>query len=220
MRQEPIFALFWDVFSLTDGGFQMKIIGLCGGSGSGKGTVASLFAERGVLHIDTDRVYHRLTSGKSPCLDELCGLFGEGILSADGALDRRALSEIVFSERGSEARAMLNSISHRHVLAEVRRIIKDAEGKYPAVIVDAPLLFESGFDEECDLVVAVTAKREHRIQRIISRDNITLEAAERRIEAQIGDSELILRADFVITNDTDVESLKGAVDEILTKINA
>ena len=198
----------------------MKIIGLCGGSGSGKGTVASLFAERGILHIDTDEVYHRLTSGKSPCLDELCYAFGEGILSADGALDRKALSEIVFSGEGSKARARLNAISHRHVVDEVRKIIKYADGKYPAVLVDAPLLFESGFDTECDIVVAVTAKREHRIQRIISRDNITLEAAERRIDAQIGDSELISRADFVIANDSDVESLKGAVDEVLTKINA
>ena len=198
----------------------MKLIGLCGGSGSGKGTVASLFAEEGFLHIDTDEVYHNLTSKKTPCLDELCRAFGEGILGVDGALDRAALSKIVFAGGSGEKRAKLNSIAHRHVLDAVREIIKDADGKYPAVLVDAPLLFESGFDTECDLVVAVVADRERRIQRIVSRDNITLEMAGRRIDAQIADSELIARADFVIRNDSDVESLKCAVAETIKKINA
>lgn len=197
----------------------MKVIGLCGGSGSGKGTVASLFAEHGFLHIDADEVYHRLTSRKTPCLDELIREFGDGIITAEGALDRRALAEIVFSGQNVNARERLNAISHAHVLREIRRIIKDADGKYSAVLVDAPLLFESGFDAECDLVVAVVVPREERIRRIIARDNITKEAAASRIDAQISDSELTSRADFVIKNDSDIDNLKSAVHDLIAKIN-
>lgn len=197
----------------------MKIIGLCGGSGSGKGTVASLFADYGFLHVDADEVYHRLTSRKSACLDELRDAFGDGIITAEGSLNRKALAEIVFVGQGNDARARLNAISHRYVLEEIRRIIKNADGKYSAVIIDAPLLFESGFDSECDFVVAVTAPREERIRRIIARDNITSEAAGRRIDAQIDDEQLTARSDFVISNDSDVGKLRAAVQDIIKKIN-
>lgn len=197
----------------------MRIIGLCGGSGSGKGRVAGLFSEYGYLHIDTDEVYHKLTSGKSPCLDELSSVFGEKIIAQDGSLDRRVLAGIVFADGGKAPLERLNSIAHRHVLDEVRRIIGESEGMYPAVIVDAPLLFESGFDRECELVIAVTAPAEMRISRIIERDGITREAALGRISAQISDDTLISRADFVIRNDSDLESLKSAVADIVKKIN-
>ena len=105
------------------------------------------------------------------------------------------------------------------MLDEVRRIIGESEGMYPAVIVDAPLLFESGFDRECELVIAVTAPAEMRISRIIERDGITREAALGRISAQISDDTLISRAEFVIRNDSDLESLKSAVADIVKKIN-
>ena len=197
----------------------MKVIGLCGGSGSGKGAVASLFAEHGFLHIDADEVYHSLTSRETPCLNELRSEFGDDIITADGSLDRKALAEIVFSGHNTNAIKRLNAISHRHVLREIRRIIKAADEKYSAVLVDAPLLFESGFDTECDLVVAVLAPREERIRRIIVRDNITEEAAARRIDAQISDPELTSRADFVIKNDSDLDNLKSAVYGLISKIN-
>ncbi len=196
----------------------MKIIGLCGGSGSGKGTVAAMLAEYGALHIDTDAVYHGLTSGSSACLDELVSEFGEGILAEDGSLDRRALSKIVFADGGGEALGRLNSISHRHVLAEVRRIIAASEGKYTDVLVDAPLLYESGFDAECDFVVAVIAPKEERIRRIMARDGVSEEAAARRIAAQTDDATLASRADFVINNGGDLASLEAAAKCLADRI--
>ncbi|MBO7302890.1 MAG: dephospho-CoA kinase, partial [Clostridia bacterium] len=95
----------------------MKILGLCGGSGSGKGTVARLLLKYGIPTIDTDGVYHNITSRKSECLDALVNAFGSEIIGESGALDRKRLSEIVFSSPDAATRrAELNKIAHKHVL--------------------------------------------------------------------------------------------------------
>ena len=130
----------------------MKVVGLCGGSGSGKSVVAGLLSEYGFAHIDTDKIYHDLTDRSSPCLDDLVAEFGKGIINETGGLDRTSLAEIVFnSPNKDELRKTLNRIAHRHVLDSVRELLPrlKAEG-FAAALVDAPLLFESGFDKECD----------------------------------------------------------------------
>ena len=102
----------------------LKIIGLCGGSGSGKGSVAELFLEYGIPSVDTDAVYHDITSSPSPCLDALVAEFGTDILTPDGALDRKKLSGIVFFGQDSiKRREKLNAISHKYVLAKTREIL-------------------------------------------------------------------------------------------------
>lgn len=196
----------------------MKVIGLCGGSGSGKGSVAGILAERGFLHIDTDAVYHEITSRPSECTEELRREFGASVIAADGSLDRKALASVVFCDGGEQRRAALNGITHRYVLSEVRRIIRENEGRFAAVIVDAPLLYESGFDSECDSVIAVIAPTEIRIDRIMKRDGVSREQAQRRIAAQIRDSELTSRADYVINNGEDLASLRVAVEELAERL--
>ena len=133
------------------------IIGLCGGSGSGKGEVCSAFLKLGIPSIDTDLVYHELTSTMSDCLKEIRDAFGDSVIS-NGALDRRELSRIVFADGAENKRSLLNNIAHKHILAATRNIAADLFKKgYDHVIVDAPLLFESGFDKECDLIIGVIA---------------------------------------------------------------
>ena len=191
----------------------MKVIGLCGGSGSGKGAVSLIFSECGIPFIDTDRVYREMTSGDSECLRELRASFGDGIVASDGSLDRRRLAELVFSGDDANARrALLNSIAHKHILDETRRRIKTffARGAR-TVVVDAPLLFESGFDKECDFIVAVIADREVRIERIMRRDGIDRSAATARIASQLSDGELIKRADAVIENNGELSTLRASV---------
>ena len=165
---------------------KMKIIGLCGGSGSGKGAVARIFSSFGILHIDTDRVYHEITSHPSECLDALVAEFGIEI-APDGALDRARLREIVFSEPSSnEKLRRLNRISHKFVIAEIELLIENYKANgAKGVLIDAPLLFESGLDGRCEKVIAVTASKEVRIARIMLRDGITLDAARKRISAQL-----------------------------------
>lgn len=200
----------------------MKIIGLCGGSGSGKGTVAKTFLNFGITSVDTDAVYHDMTSHKSPCLDALVDEFGADIISTDGALDRKKLSAIVFfADDSQQKREKLNKISHKFVLDKTREMLTDFENDgYKAALVDAPLLFESGFDKECDLIISVVAKKEVRVERIIKRDGIDECAAIRRINSQITDEELISRSDFVIENSGSTAELENQVASIAKKILA
>lgn len=196
----------------------MLIIGLAGGSGSGKGIVSSLFSVNGIPAFDCDAVYHDLISRKCRLTRELADAFGEEILTKDGGIDRHALFRVAFSD--GESRRRLNEISHRRILAVLREWIERAKAQgISAVIVDAPLLFESGFDRECDLTIAVTAKKELRVERIVSRDGISREEAEKRIAAQISDDELEKRADYTLLNNGDVAALVKEVNRILKKIN-
>ena len=198
----------------------MKVIGLCGGSGSGKGTVANMFLQYGIPCIDTDALYHDLTSKKTSCVEALCSEFGEGILNSDGSIDRKALADIVFfGEDSSLKREALNRISHKYVLDEACKILSEYKnGGFAAVLVDAPLLFESGFDEKCDFVIAVVAKKEIRLSRIIERDKISEEKALRRIESQLPDEYLMQRARYVISNSGALSDTRLSVDAIAKEI--
>jgi dephospho-CoA kinase len=178
----------------------MKIIGLCGSSGSGKGYISMLFNKYGVLSIDTDRVYRETTTKKgSECLLELTKEFGNSILKEDGTLYRPALAEIVFSDR--EKLNKLNEITHKHIKKDTQALLEMYEGEGArAVIIDAPVLFESGFDKMCDFTVCVTSPVERKIDRIMTRDQITREQAIARLNSQKTDSELIELATYQIDN--------------------
>ena len=198
----------------------MKVIGLCGGSGSGKGMVSSFFLKHGIPAIDTDAVYRELTSGDSPCLRALTDEFGKEIISTQGSLNRRALAEIVFTGAGADARLKkLNKIAHSFILDETRRRLDNYKSLgCKAAIVDAPVLFESEFDKECDLIISVIAEREVRIGRIVKRDNIDRDSAEARITSQMSNDELISRSNLVIENNSDLSTLEKIVNEIVDLI--
>ena len=193
----------------------MKIIGLCGGSGSGKGTVSDIFGKYGVAAIDTDAVYHDITSASSPCVEELSLRFGNNVFLPNGGLNRRVLRDIVFADDSHKLLDDLGAITHKHILAETKRLIEGYRSSgAPAVIIDAPLLFESRFSELCDFVIAVVADVDIRVSRIVARDGITVDLARRRIEAQISDAVLIERSDFVVYNDGSLEDLEAQVEKV------
>lgn len=194
----------------------MKIIGLTGPSGAGKGSIASLFAAHGIPSIDADAVYRELLIPPSPCLDELAHRFGSSILSEDGTLNRPALAALVFAP-GKEAELQaLNRISHRYVMEEMRRRLAryEAEG-LPAVLVDAPQLYESGFDAECHHILAVLAPRPLRLARIMARDALDQARAEARLNAARPDEFFLSHADAVLVNDKELASLDRDVSELL-----
>jgi dephospho-CoA kinase len=196
----------------------MLTIGLTGPSGAGKGTVASLFARYGIPSIDTDAVYHALLIPPSPCLDELVERFGREILTEDGTLHRPALAARVFAKGHENDLQDLNRITHFHVLSEARRRLSDyaAEGK-TAVLVDAPQLYESGFDSECDHVLAVLAPRELRMSRIMERDGLDAVRASARLDAQKPDEFFRAHADAVLYNGGEPEAMTAEVEALLRR---
>ena len=146
---------------------------------------------------------------------------GDGIAFPDYSLNRRALADIVFADGGKEKRELLNRITHAHILVQTKRIADQyaAEGA-PAVLIDAPLLFESGFDAECSCTVCVIASEEASVTRILKRDGITEAEARRRLGAQISAEELVRRCDYVIENDLNCETLDEQVANVVSDILA
>ncbi len=200
------------------GGTPMLVIGLAGGSGSGKGTASKQFKASGIPVFNCDACYHRMISRNGPLTRDLAEEFGDGVLKANGGIDRRALFARAFGDE--KQREKLNAISHRRILLRMHEWIREREqAGAKAVLIDAPLLFEAGLDRECDRTVVVIAPPGVRIQRIVRRDKISREEAERRIAAQIPDEELRRRADCVLQNDGDLEQLKKQVEDFLNKIN-
>lgn len=197
----------------------MKVIGLTGQSGAGKGCVADVLSEHGIPHIDCDAVYHDILVPPSECLDALVSEFGKKILAPDGELDRKALGKLVFTGSWHKKRLQkLNTITHGFVLERCREIIKGYENDgIKAVTVDAPTLFESGFDRECDIILVVTAPKEARAERITERDGITTDAALERISAQNDEKFYTEKADFVICNDSDLCALRKKTEDFISE---
>ncbi len=198
----------------------IRFIGLTGPTGAGKGEAARILAEMGFYHLDCDRIYHELLIPPSRCLEEIRESFGDGVFSADGSLDRASLSKLVFSEEGRRERLpILNSITHKYVLSEARSRAEAAAGDgYRGFVMDAPVLFESGFDRECELVISILADRETRIKRIMERDHLKgREAAEARVNAQRSDEFYALRSHYVIYNNKGVKELREKLSEILRR---
>lgn len=192
----------------------MLVIGLTGPTGSGKGTVAQLFADFGLSVIDADEVYHNLLLPPSPCLDELTERFGTDVLHPDGTLNRRALGAIVFSD--AQALADLNHITHRFVMERIRLELDRLRAlNTPATVIDAPQLFEAGADRDCNVIVSVLADTALRMERIMRRDGIDSEAAKRRIEAQKSDAFFRSHSDYIIENNENLNLLLPAVERIL-----
>lgn len=195
----------------------MMVLGLTGPTGAGKGKVSEVFYTLyGIPSIDTDRVYHDLLVPPSACLDELVSVFGSEILNADGSLNRPILSKIVFSDASREKQTRLNHITHKYVLSRTAEILEAYRlENIPAALVDAPLLYESGFDEKCDKVIAVLAPLEMRRTRIIARDHLSEERATARLNMQKSDDFYTSRADYIIVNDGDPSALVERVSQIV-----
>ncbi len=183
------------------------LVGLCGRSGSGKGYIAKMFAEYGIPSVDTDAVYRKMTapvsdrSMLSPCMNELIGRFGEQILSPDLSLNRAVMRTLVFGG-DKEALSDLNRITHRHILEKTQETAEQFfRDGFPIVLIDAPVLYESGFDRMCERVVCVTAPEDVIVSRIMKRDGLSEEDAKKRLASQKTREELEDRADYVIFND-------------------
>lgn len=201
-----------------------KIVGLSGGIGSGKSTVAAMFAELGARVIDADAIVHELQARGAPMLEEIAEAFGKEMIRPDGALDRAALGDLVF--RDEAARKRLNEIVHPKVGAEFLRRVESARRVgVELLVLDIPLLFEgrrAGTGTSAlmpfDATVLVYASEETRVGRQMRRDGCSREQALRRVRAQMPLAEKRALADHVIENDGSLEETRRQVRALVERL--
>lgn len=182
-------------------------IGLTGGIASGKSLVASLFAEQGVTIIDADLVARDVVAPGQPGLTRLVELFGDDILDADGMLDRRRMRERVFSD--PDARHTLESVLHPLIRAELARRRDAGEGDYQILAI--PLLARTGMGSLVDRVLVVDVPESVQLERLVLRDGISPDLAQRMLAAQETREQRLALADDVLLNDGPPERLQGPV---------
>nr|WP_297283370.1 dephospho-CoA kinase [uncultured Agathobaculum sp.] len=188
----------------------MRIIGLTGGSGTGKGTFAALLREKGAGWVDADAVYRTLCAENRDMLAALDAAFG-GVLDQNGALDRPKLASIVFAD--PEKLKQLNAITLPYIrVASLETMC--AQGDCPFVLYDAPTLFEVGADDLCERIIGVLADTETRVARIMARDGLDEPAARARIGAQPDAEFYRARCDYIVENNGGIADLQRQADAI------
>lgn len=196
----------------------MKIIGLTGNSGTGKSTVSKIFSENGGFIIDADKIAHENMQPGGLSYNEIIETFGTAILSDNKEIDRKKLGEIVFTDK--EELAKLNEISLKYILKKISDTI-DYVTKNPDdtkfIVVDAPLLIETGLNYIVNEVWVIRADYDIRVSRIMQRDNVTSDYAKKRLENQTSQEELTSYADVIIeNNDISIDELSK---QVLSKLN-
>lgn len=190
------------------------IVGLTGGIGSGKSTVAALLAEWGAVVVDADAIAREALEPGRPAYAAVVDRFGDAVLESSGRIDRPGLARLVFSD--AEALADLNGIVHPRVGEEVARRIGQA-GPDQIVVIDVPLLVEAA-RRGYDAVVVVEAPEGVRLERL-RRRGLDEADARRRMSAQASDQERRLAADFVLDNEGSRESLSGQVEALWSELS-
>ena len=195
------------------------VLGLTGPTGSGKTVLTDALCAHGAAVVDADAVARLVVEKGAPCLAALVERFGADILEADGSLNRRALAKKAFAS--DEETAALTAITHPFILSRMRDEMRAAADRLvPLIVLDAPLLFESNLDAECDKTLAVLASVDARRARICARDGLSAEEAAARMARQPQDDFYTSRADRVLQNDGDAASLQTAADELWRWLNA
>lgn len=195
------------------------VVGILGGIGSGKSTVAHLFRRFDAIIVDADEIARRVTA-QPEVVRLIAGEFGEEVLGDDGHLDRAALAARVFGEGKSAALQRLEKIVHPLVRAEVEKRLAEARRQDVGIIIlDVPLLLEKGYRASCDRLLFVRTDRATRLERVAAR-GWSEEELERREAAQTPLHEKMEAADFVIDNDGDLEKAADDVRDIVTQLTA
>ena len=189
----------------------MHVIGLTGGIGAGKSTVAVAFAERGAVIVDADQIARQVVEPGGPAYEPLVARFGAVIVGPDGRIDRPALAGVAFAD--SQALKDLNAITHPAIGTTMAARMAEQEGSDRVVVLDIPLLRPATKDQwPFEAIVVVDTPVEVAVERLVALRGLTREDAEARVAAQIGRDERRELADVVIDNSGDRPHLEGEID--------
>jgi dephospho-CoA kinase len=194
----------------------MLVVGVTGGIGSGKSTVASLLAARGAAVLDADALARDAVAPGTPGLASVVQRFGIGVLDARGSLDRARLGDIVFAD--AAARRDLEAIVHPEVARRMAEGIRRHERTDRIVVIDSALLLESGRRDVVDVLVVVAAPEHIRVERVVRERDISPADVRARIAAQIPADRAAAEADVLVRNDGSLEQLERAVDGLWSEL--
>ena len=188
-------------------------IGLTGGIGSGKSTVAALFQECGAAIIDTDAISHQLTQPGGAAIEAIRAAFGDDYIDAAGALNRPKMRQLVFSDAGAKQR--LEAILHPLIRAQVQARVEGSGLTVPYLLLVVPLLFETGgYRELIQRTLVVDCAEETQVERAMHRSGLGEQEVRAIMARQIARTERLKRADDVIRNDADMEGLRQKVGDL------
>ena len=196
----------------------MLIVGLTGGIASGKTVVSQVLGEEGAHIIDADQIARELVQPHTPAWEELKRVFGEKILGNDGFIDRKKLADQVFND--PEQRNRLDRILHPRIKEKIDRRVSQIGQTEPdaIVVIDAPLLIETGSHRKMDAVIVVTAAEKQQIERLKERSGTSEEEARKRIASQLPLEEKLSVADIVIRNEGSIDQMKRRTKEVYRKL--
>ena len=187
----------------------MLLIGLTGGIGAGKSSVSAALARHGAVIVDADAIVRELQQPGTVVFQEMVDRFGPGIIGPEGGLDRAAVASVVFTD--PEALADLGAIVHPRVHSEIERRVAEQAGTDNVVVLDIPLLAESGWPGLAATIV-VDLDPEVAVERLVRHRGVTEDDARNRIARQAGRDERLARADLVIDNHGEPHQLEAEVD--------
>ena len=193
----------------------MKIIGVTGGSGSGKSIVCKELKKNNCFIIDCDSIAHSIILKNKPAYKEIVSFFGNDILDDKCEIIRKKLGEIVFND--TEKLNFLNNCTHKYIIEEIKNLINlvKKENVLNNIIIDAPLLIEANIDKLCDEVWLIYCDENTRLKRIVERDNISYDLAKKRIVSQKKFEEYKKYSDIIIDNSKDIKFLRKQILRIL-----
>lgn len=194
------------------------VIGITGSSGAGKSTICNILKkECKVKIINADKIAKKLSRKGTRYISDIIKKFGRDIVDEEGELRRKRLAEIIYTD--PVKREELNSCTFKYIKKEIEKQVKKEEDTENTVIIDAPLLFECDLNGLCDFIIGVIANRDLKIERIVARDNIDYENAEKRLDAQASDEFYIEKCNEIIENNNDMISVEKKVEQIIDKYN-
>ena len=194
----------------------MKVIGITGSSGSGKTTVSKLLEKNHQAKIiDADIIVKEMSVPGTEYIKKIEEIFGKTILFEDGSLNKKLLAEKIYSNK--DELESLNRITFKYIVDEMKKRVEIFKNTIDLIVIDAPLLIESGLDKLCDYIISIIADEDIKIKRICKRDNLSLDTARKRLNIQKEDKYYIENSDFVISNNENCD-LEKEIEKIMQKL--